>query len=102
MEHRRFDLIAFPHQWRIYIVKFWMRAPPGGPNSFNFMQFLGNFGEIVCWCPLLGEILDPPLHTTDYHTNQAVREKAYFIFSRLNMLPLYGLPGLPESGRDQA
>ena len=25
-----------------------MRAPPG-PNSFNFMQFLGKFGKIVCW-----------------------------------------------------
>ena len=31
------------------------------------MQFLGKFGKIVCWrppeswCPLLGEILDPPL-----------------------------------------
>ena len=55
-------------QWRIYIVKFWTRAPPGGPNSFNFMQFLENFGEIVCWRPplgswrpLFGEILDPPL-----------------------------------------
>ena len=56
-------------QWRIYIVKFWTRAPPpGGPNSFNFMQFLGKFGKIVCWRPplgswrpLLGEILDPPL-----------------------------------------
>ena len=41
--------------------------PPRGPNSFNFMQFLGKFGKIVCWCPpeswrpLLGEILDPPL-----------------------------------------
>ena len=22
--------------------------PPGGPNSFNFMQFLWNFGKIVC------------------------------------------------------
>ena len=46
--------------------------PPGGPNSFNFMQFLGNFGKIVCWRPplgswrpLLGEILDPPLITFD-------------------------------------
>ena len=45
--------------------------PPGGPNSFNFMQFLGKFGNIVCWRPpppeswrpLLGEILDPPLKT---------------------------------------
>ena len=43
-------------------------APPGGPNSFNFMQFLGNFCKIVCWRPplrswrpLLGEILDPEL-----------------------------------------
>ena len=41
--------------------------PPGHPNSFNFMQFLGNFGKIICWRPpgswrpLLGEILDPPL-----------------------------------------
>ena len=41
--------------------------PPGSPNSFNFMQFLGKFGKIVCWRPLeswrplLGEILDPPL-----------------------------------------
>ena len=32
--------------------------PPGGPNSFNFMQFLGNFGEIVCWRP--PEELAPP------------------------------------------
>ena len=47
-------------QWRIYIVKFWTRAPPsGGPNSFNFMQFLGNFGKIVCWRPP-GELAPPP------------------------------------------
>ena len=28
-------------------------APPSprGPNSFNFMQFLGKFGKIVCWHP---------------------------------------------------
>ena len=24
---------------------------PGGPNSFNFMQFWGNFGKIICWRP---------------------------------------------------
>ena len=41
-------------------------APPGR-NSFNFMQFLGNLGKIVCWhppgglVPHLREILDPPL-----------------------------------------
>ena len=47
-------------QWWIYIVKFLMRPPD--PNSFNFMQFLGKIGKIVCWCPLLGEILDPILN----------------------------------------
>ena len=47
-------------QWRIYIVKFWTRAPPGGPNSFNFMQFLGKFGKIVCWRPPPGELAPPP------------------------------------------
>ena len=29
-------------------------VPPRGPNSFNFMQFLGKFGKIVCWHPLEG------------------------------------------------
>ena len=24
---------------------------PGGPNSFNFMQFFGKFGKIVYWRP---------------------------------------------------
>ena len=37
-----------------------------GPNSFNFMQFLGNFGKIACKRPLkvghIGEILEPPLN----------------------------------------
>ena len=45
-------------------------APTGHPNSFNLMQFLGEFGKIVCsrpppppvgLTPHLGEILDPPL-----------------------------------------
>ena len=70
----KYAKLALMHtlQWRIYIVKFWTRPPsPGGPNSFNFMQFLGKFGKIICWRPLpppgswrplLGEILDPPLH----------------------------------------
>ena len=41
---------------------------PRGPNSFNFMQFLGRFVKILGWCsivegwgPHLSEILDPPL-----------------------------------------
>ena len=34
-------------------------ARPRGPNSFNFMQFLGKFGEIVCWRPP-GKLGPPP------------------------------------------
>ena len=34
-------------------------APPRGPNSFNFVQFLGKFGKIVCWRPP-GELAPPP------------------------------------------
>ena len=61
-----FPIGVGPFQLRIYIVKFW-RPPPRGPNSLNFMQFLGKLGKIICWRPLegwrprLGEILDPPL-----------------------------------------
>ena len=43
------------------------------------MQFLGNFGEIVCWRPplgswrpLLGEILDPPLAILAYFSREVV------------------------------
>ena len=50
-------------------------GPPGGPNSFNFMQFLGKFGKFLClrpppgsWCPLFGEILDPPLGLNNFET----------------------------------
>ena len=31
----------------------------GRPNSFNFMQFLGKYGKIVCWRPP-GELAPPP------------------------------------------
>ena len=30
------------------------KGPPGGSNSFNFIQFLGKFGKIVCWRPPRG------------------------------------------------
>ena len=39
--------------------------PPGGPNSFIFMQFSGkklkNNSTFGSWRPSLGKILDPPL-----------------------------------------
>ena len=28
-----------------------LRGTPPVPNSFNFMQFMGEFGNIVCWRP---------------------------------------------------
>ena len=34
--------------------------PPLRPNSFNFMQFLGEFGKIACSCPPLGGFTPPP------------------------------------------
>ena len=46
-------------QWLIYIVKFWMRDPPGGPNSFNFMQFLRKFGKNLMLVPPPGELVPP-------------------------------------------
>ena len=38
-------------QWRIYTVNLWTchPYPLQRPNSFNFLQFLGKFGKIVCW-----------------------------------------------------
>ena len=38
----------------------WRIRPPGGPNYFNFKQFWGNFGKIVCWCPS-GQLAPHPL-----------------------------------------
>ena len=35
------------NQWRIQ-GGYEGCVPPGGPNSFNFMQFLRKFGQIVC------------------------------------------------------
>ena len=65
------------HQWRIYIVKLWM--PPSQSNLLIFMQFSGNFGQIIGWRtpPLefasLWEILDPLLHIFScYHTYQKI------------------------------
>ena len=43
----------------------------GHPNYFDFMQFVGKFGKIVClhplegWHPRLWEILDPELYMLD-------------------------------------
>ena len=58
-------------QWRIYIVKFWTRAPPPG---VQILSISCSFWEILAksyvgapppgsWRPLLGEILDQPLNS---------------------------------------
>ena len=43
------------------------RAPTTAQNVLIFMQFLGKFGKIVCWHPLLRRILDPPLRPLGIH-----------------------------------
>ena len=59
-------------QWRIYIVKFWTRAPPPGSKFFQFHAVFGKIWQNhmlapppESWRPLLGEILDPPLKLLD-------------------------------------
>ena len=48
-------------QWRIYIVKFWTRAPPGGPNSFNLCSFWENLAKSYIGSPPSpGELAHPP------------------------------------------
>ena len=33
--------------------------PPGGPYSFNFMQFLGKIVKIICWRPPPASLVTP-------------------------------------------
>ena len=40
-----------PGHWQIY---------GGGPNSFDFMQFSGNFGKFVSWPSPPGELVPHP------------------------------------------
>ena len=66
------------------------RVPPRSPNSIIFMQFLAkkwqNNSTYGSWRPLLGEILDPPLESTEIHADflnkhckdgPVTREKTY-------------------------
>ena len=38
-------------QWRIYTVKFLVCAPSLGSKFFQFHEFWGKFGKILCWHP---------------------------------------------------
>ena len=49
------------YDWAFAVADLRGGVPPGGSNSFNFMQFLGKYGKIVCWCPPPpGELVPPP------------------------------------------
>ena len=68
----KYKNIDVKYQWRIYIVILW--TCPRGPNSFNFMQVLGNFDKILCW--RLRRVLNSATDirgnswsTTDHHIN---------------------------------
>ena len=52
-------------QWRIYIPKFWTRAPPA-QNAFNFMQFLAKFYKVVCSGPHRDEIPGSPVKVENF------------------------------------
>ena len=47
--------------------------PPGGPNSFNFMQFFGNFDTTVCWPPW--ELAPPPGRNPGSATETGVNKR---------------------------
>ena len=57
-------------------------APPPGPNSFNFMQFLEKFGKIVCWRPP-GELAPPPRGNPGSATALAITSKIFEYFNSL-------------------
>ena len=50
------------HQWRIYIVKFWTRAPPPprGSKFFQFHAVFGKFWRNRMLAPPPGELAPPP------------------------------------------
>ena len=77
----------FTLQW---LIKGGREGPPPPSKFFQFHAFLGNFGKIVCWRPppppqgswrpLLGKILDPPLHWYKKNsTNQYPSGKWFYL-----------------------
>ena len=61
------------YQWRIYIVKFWTRAPPWGSKFFQFHAVFRKIWQNRMLAPPPGElapppreILDPPLDTSTF------------------------------------
>ena len=67
-----------------------------GPNSFNFMQFLGKFGKIVNWRPPpeswhrhLGEILDPPLSDANEISIQWVFNGFSLVSEKITIFQLF-------------
>ena len=48
------------NQWRIYIVKFWTRAPPWGSKFFQFHAVFRKFWRNHMLAPPPGELAPPP------------------------------------------
>ena len=60
--------------------------PSRGPNSFNFIQFLGTLGKIVCWRPYEGLAPPPrgnPGFATAHITIQPDISKCYIMWTLL-------------------
>ena len=51
-------LHVYLHQYWIYIVKFWLYAPPGGPDSIS-CSFWGNLAKLYVGAPP-GQLAPPP------------------------------------------
>ena len=79
----------------------WHAPPPWGPNSFNFMQFSGKYGKIVCWRPPSPGQLAPPLRgnpgsTTDYcYTSDSKPRNRSFIKYKEGSRPLFNKAVIP-------
>ena len=59
------------------------RAPPGGPNSFDFMQFFGKIWQNRMLVPPSGELVPPPQGnpgsaTEDDHNHTKIRHKVNY------------------------
>ena len=71
-----------------------LAPPPPGPNSFNFMQFLGKFGKIVCWRTPWGVGAPSSGKSWIRHWKVSLEIKAFFIISVFSL----SIPGSKVCG----
>ena len=84
--------------WRIQGGVPGTRAPPGGPNSFIFMQFsakiINKHTHFGSWRPPLGKILDPPLYWQAGDCYRPQMKFAKIMFSQVSVCPRGGGGGV--------